>query len=166
LTRCVRPGDLTDRYPSPPCQRRGRGIPRNSVKPEHLFLGTPKQNTRDMVSKNRHSYGQQNGMSRLRESDVLKIRELYESGKNQQEIADFFNVSRPYISTIVHGRSWSHIGGPIIKEPYEGKRHKLRKIDESQILLIRQKRLQGRTLKSIAAEYSISYQRVSQICQD
>ncbi|MBV8885564.1 MAG: HNH endonuclease [Chroococcidiopsidaceae cyanobacterium CP_BM_RX_35] len=136
------------------------------IKSEHLFLGTPKENSRDIVSKDRHSYGGRNGMARLAEQDIIEIRKLYAAGKNQQEIAKLFKASRCYISEVVHGKKWSHLGGPIVNEPYKGKRHKLRKIDEDQILLIRQNRLQEESLKCIASKYGISCQRVSQLCKN
>lgn len=44
------------------------------VNPEHLFLGTYKDNIQDSISKGRFAYGLNNGRSKLSEIDVMEIR--------------------------------------------------------------------------------------------
>src|SRR5699024_1829841 len=41
---------------------------------EHLELGTYKDNSQDMIQRNRHHYGEINKSSKLTEEDVLEIR--------------------------------------------------------------------------------------------
>lgn len=45
--------------------------------PLHLFLGTPKQNSGDMVQKKRHSFGEKSTSSILSESQVEEIKRRY-----------------------------------------------------------------------------------------
>ena len=87
------------RCDNPPC-----------VNPEHLFLGTPKDNTQDCISKNRFAIGEADGNSKLFPTDVLEIRRLYNSKLySQQQLADRFGVSRPHISLLVRDKSWKHL---------------------------------------------------------
>jgi hypothetical protein len=54
------------------------------------------------------SSGSKHGMSRLKEDDVLKIRELV--GKHTKlELAEMFGVGRRNINNIVNYKSWTHI---------------------------------------------------------
>ena len=73
------------------------------VNVDHLFLGTPGDNTRDMMAKGRH--GWRNGMpwQKLTAVDGERIRDLRHAGYTQQAIADWFGVSRPLISLILGG---------------------------------------------------------------
>lgn len=66
----------------------------------------------------KHSYrlglqkqdGQNNGNSRLTESDVKKIRRLYRSGFYvQKELAEKFGVSQNAISEIINNKKWKYI---------------------------------------------------------
>lgn len=80
--------------------------------PKHLFLGTYKDNARDMVNKRREQYpdnrGERHGLSKLTTNDVLKIRDLYSSGDyTQQEIANRFRINRKTVSKIVLRQRWS-----------------------------------------------------------
>ena len=54
--------------------------------------------------------GESNGHSKLTEKKVLKIRELYATGKHsQQNIADEYEVARSVIGYIVRREIWKHI---------------------------------------------------------
>lgn len=52
--------------------------------------------------------GEQHATSKLKEKDVLKIRNLYPA-KNFREIAYMFGVSRHQVSHIVRREQWTHI---------------------------------------------------------
>ena len=74
------------------------------VNPDHLFLGSPQQNTDDMVSKNRHAWRKRMPWQKLGIEDGLKISELRNSGYSQQRVADSLGVSRALISLIESGK--------------------------------------------------------------
>jgi len=87
--------------------------PRCTLK-THLFLGTHKDNSDDMISKGRKAVlrGQQTGVSKLKEDKVLKIRSLYVAGSiTQEKLAVMFLVSQATINNIVNGKTWSHVEG-------------------------------------------------------
>jgi len=82
------------------------------VNPNHLFLGTSQDNTQDMIRKNRHNYlkGSELPQAKLNEKDVMKIRQLYNSGiYNQPQLAEKYNVDQSMISYIVNRKYWKHI---------------------------------------------------------
>lgn len=61
------------RCDNPPC-----------VNPDHLFLGTPADNTNDSVGKDRHACGSRHGTARLTETDIVHIRSLLAQGSTQR----------------------------------------------------------------------------------
>ena len=77
---------------------------RACVNIDHLFLGTYKQNTLDMVKKNRHYWRRPLPWQKLSRIDVERIRDCRFSGCTQQAIADWIGVSRPLISMVLSGR--------------------------------------------------------------
>jgi len=81
------------------------------VNPDHLFLGTPKDNTTDMIKKNRDTIrGEKNNKSKLTEKDVLEIRRLYKSGKyTLVELAKIYKMYMNSIWRITSKESWKHI---------------------------------------------------------
>lgn len=81
---------------------------RMCVKPEHLFLGTARDNLQDMADKGRRK-GEKHAGSKLTEADVLYIRRVARVEKSLAELARQFHVSRGAISSIVHRKSWTHI---------------------------------------------------------
>lgn len=77
------------------------------VNPDHLFLGTHKDNSVDMSIKGRGSLkrGEKHPSAKLKEEDVKEIFNL--SGKlSQREIAKKFNVTQGLIVNILNHRSW------------------------------------------------------------
>ncbi len=88
------------------------------VRPEHLFLGTNKDNKKDSVSKNRHYTGgeppyvpgEKCGRHVLTEKQVLEIRKIYTGKHGQQSsIAREYGVNRSTIYLIVNRKKWTHI---------------------------------------------------------
>lgn len=57
--------------------------------------------------------GSKHGMSKLNESQVIKIRKLYwDKGLTQQSIADKFGICRRQIGDIVNRVNWGWLIGP------------------------------------------------------
>lgn len=84
------------------------------VNPEHLFLGTAKQNWEDAVQKRRISpakpaLGIRNPGSKLTEAQVIEIRSLRGSGEQTKRLAARFGVSKSAITEITTRRTWTHI---------------------------------------------------------
>lgn len=104
------------------------------VNPDHLFLGTQKDNLQDCAAKKRTGYhthpeiikygdehwsrrkpecmarGEKQGASKLTEAEVLEIRRLYAAGGiYQRALAVRFGVSQPAIKCITKRQTWAHI---------------------------------------------------------
>ena len=79
------------------------------VRASHLFLGTNKDNTDDMIQKGRSAKGHKNGHAKLCDQDILRIRELCASGMTQTSVAALYGVRQGAISRIINGERWSHV---------------------------------------------------------
>lgn len=72
------------------------------VNPEHLFLGTPKDNTADMMKKGR-KYVMSRELhhnSKLTSEQVKELVSLRSSGKKLRELADMYGISFKTVSQI------------------------------------------------------------------
>jgi hypothetical protein len=80
------------------------------VNPKHLFLGTHKENMKDMTNKGRQARGESCGCSKLKEHQVLEIRKLFKASKfTVMELSRKFNVSHKLIGKIISRKAWKHI---------------------------------------------------------
>lgn len=82
------------------------------VNPDHLHLGTHKENMEEAVLRNRftkRARGESHPNSKLTESDVRLIREEYNKGAGINYLARKFGVSKTPISQIVKGKTWRHV---------------------------------------------------------
>ena len=81
------------------------------INPNHLFIGTAKDNTRDMMTKGRDfkPCGSEHPSSKLTEDNVIEIRKLHTYGLAHSEIAKCYGVVFQTISSIVTRRTWRHI---------------------------------------------------------
>ena len=93
------------------------------VRPDHLFLGTKRENNADMVSKGRHvpggtkcgtagmwAKGESHHATKLTEADVLEIRRLRaDDGLSFRKIGIRFNICTSAAYKIVKRTSWKHI---------------------------------------------------------
>ena len=85
------------------------------VNPNHLWLGTQKNNVHDSINKGRfinppHKIGDNHASSILKAEQVLEIRELWATGHYKLiELAKTYNVSASCIKGIVYRNNWNHI---------------------------------------------------------
>lgn len=77
------------------------------VNPNHLWLGTHKENMIDKSKKGRAPSGENNPGADLTNEQVQQIRSKYkETDCSQYELAEEYSVGQPQISKIVRGSSW------------------------------------------------------------
>lgn len=87
------------RCDNPPC-----------VNPNHLFLGTPKQNSRDAMRKGRLAKGVKIGISKLTPKAVREIRSKYIPRKySANRLAKEYGVSIGTIWAVLRMKTWRHI---------------------------------------------------------
>ncbi|KKK63698.1 hypothetical protein LCGC14_2991680 [marine sediment metagenome] len=82
---------------------------RSCINPNHLYLGTAKDNATDAVLDGTNVKGEKHAGSKLNERDVIKIRALHENGVRQCDLARMFPVSARAISFVLNRETWRHI---------------------------------------------------------
>ena len=82
---------------------------RACVNPDHLFLGTNKDNMQDMMNKNRgYRVGEHNNSARLTWAEVDEIRLLYVTGKyTTRALAKIYGVHHGTIWRITSNIGWN-----------------------------------------------------------
>jgi hypothetical protein len=84
---------------------------RKCCNPDHLSIGTHKENMQDMINKNRQNKpkGSMHGRSKLTEDQVLSIKKRIASGEKQSNIAKEFGIANCQITYIKTGTTWAHV---------------------------------------------------------
>jgi hypothetical protein len=82
------------------------------LNPNHLYLGTPRNNAEDRSVRDRGNrpLGENNPNAYLTELQASEILWLALEGYPSQEIADLYGVGRDTVWSIKVGDSWGHIG--------------------------------------------------------
>ena len=90
------------RCDNPPC-----------VNPFHLFLGTAKDNTQDMLAKGRQGFwdcvGEKNPAAKVGVAEVRIIRQKAAAGQYQRSIAKEFGITQSAVHLIVARKIWKHV---------------------------------------------------------
>lgn len=83
------------------------------VNPDHLWLGTNRDNQVDCIKKGRafrnSPKGSRNGLSKLTETKVKEIRKLKKEKVTEREIAKRFGISKSNVFYITSRRTWKHV---------------------------------------------------------
>jgi hypothetical protein len=80
------------------------------INPEHLKGGTFKDNSVDMVSKNRQARGERNGGGvKLNPEKVKEIKSKLIQGKSLMSLAKEYHVSKKTILNIKQNKKWKYI---------------------------------------------------------
>jgi len=140
---------------------------RSCSNPTHLFLGSPKDNSRDMISKKRNNpvRGSKHYSAKLNELQVSEIKKLLELGYSQYLISRHYTVSRSSIEDIKFKRTWvavpSALNVPSIgktkKEYFQrGEDNSSCKLDILKVREIRELISAGWSQPRIAQKYGVS----------
>ena len=93
---------------------------RTCVNPSHLFLGTKKQNTQDMLSKGRHGHGEEHSKKtrrgkgqKLTTHQQEQIAVLLSQGKHQREVASIVGCSQYLVWAVSNNKRHSGHGRPV-----------------------------------------------------
>lgn len=161
---------------------------RACVNPDHLFLGTHKQNMDDCGDKQRYCHGESRPQAKLTDSDVRKILILSTTyGWGYFRLARVFGVSNTAARGIVKRFGWKHISvddatpqemaeaaeidglnqvarAKSLVQPHYGEQNASAKIGPNEVELIRQRRAEDNaTLAEIAREFGLSVPTVFSI---
>jgi len=86
---------------------------RKCCNPEHLYLGTDKENTRDRVLRGRirngGNKGEEIGTSKVTEQQVREIKIRLKNGETPYQIAKNYPIGKDAIYHIKWGRRWKHV---------------------------------------------------------
>lgn len=78
------------------------------VNPRHLYWGSRKQNSQDMVEHGRSNRGK---LSPLKNADVLALCAAADAGESQSSIAARYGIKQSTVSAIVLGKNWGWLTG-------------------------------------------------------
>lgn len=120
------------------------------INPNHLFLGTGKDNVQDMCRKDRHS-------GRLTAQDVAEIRA---SDASRATLAERFGVAVTTISAARSGATFRHIGGASRRGAPKGSRHRWAKLTEKDAAFIR---ASDATAAALATQFSVHVQTIYRV---
>jgi hypothetical protein len=78
------------------------------VNPEHLFVGTQRDNVHDMEHKKRayHPRGENHGLAKITEREVKLIRM---DKRSERTIAKAMGLTRAIVRGVKIGRTWGHV---------------------------------------------------------
>lgn len=84
------------------------------VNPDHLRMGTHKENMNDRDSRGRSKIcpprkGVQSNFAKLTDNSVIEIRKCFSMGVKQIDLAVRFNVGASCINSIVKNKTWKHL---------------------------------------------------------
>lgn len=142
------------------------------VNPEHLWLGTPRDNVQDMFLKGRQriddrqlrsekSRGELNVNATVAESDVLEMRAAYLAGAKVKDLAQSFGITPAQAGAITRGRSWKHLTTDVARGESRGNR----RLTDETVVAIRVSRSEGESEDSIADRFGIKPSTVGAIAK-
>ena len=78
--------------------------------PDHLFTGSHKTNSKDMIMKGRSLKGENSPQAVLTSEQVLSLRAKYTGARGDKtNLAKEFNISRTQVGSILNRETWKHV---------------------------------------------------------
>ena len=85
---------------------------RSCVNPDHMFLGTNRDNMDDMVRKGRSigkNQGAGHGLTKFTDDSIRELRLLRSQGWTYDALAEYYEVGKSTVARIITGKVWSHV---------------------------------------------------------
>jgi len=82
------------------------------VNPDHLFVGSHRDNMDDMKAKCRQARGVRHPDAKMRPADVVGIFALAARGYSDEELGALFGVTGMNIRAVLTRRTWRHVEAP------------------------------------------------------
>lgn len=130
------------------------------VNPDHLVLGTQRDNIQDSIDRKRFNpcEGEWNPFSKLTDLQVIEIRKRRASGEKLAPLASEFGVSTQTIMGIARGLMWRHVGGPIV--PKQVPADYMMRLTTEEITDLCRKYEAGTRASVLAIEFKVSHAHV------
>lgn len=149
----------------------------NCINPNHLFLGTEKDNSDDKIAKGREVFvkGESHPMSKLSDEDVVRIKYLCSHGASSTVVGKEYGIGMTQVRRIVNGDSWKHLHDKASVstdsiDRYKtkgdwavGSRHGHSRMTEGIVLAMRADHKNGLSVGDIAKKYNIHQSGASRI---
>jgi hypothetical protein len=81
---------------------------RQCVNPNHLFQGTPADNSADMVQKRRHLHGERHHSCKITAQLASSIRDRVRGGESPTSLACELGIPRSIVYAIKYGKNWKY----------------------------------------------------------
>lgn len=78
------------------------------INPNHLKIGTHKENSQDMVNKNRQVKGSKSHLAKLNE-DIVRLIKICKGSMSSRQCAGRFGISKTNVLDIWRGKIWKHV---------------------------------------------------------
>lgn len=135
------------------------------VNPNHLLVGTHRDNAADMIQRGRGNppIGERSPFSVLKADNVTEARRLARSGMPISEIIKIFPVNHAHMRKILLGRKWAHVPGTLVEsEICKAPHHKPKpgqsasKMTPEKVLAVKRALREGERIIDIAKQYGVS----------
>ena len=129
--------------------------------PNHLFLGTNRDNVDDAISKGIHH------SARFTWEKAEAIRTRYAAGERARTLAKELGVSTSSINRVVNGETWNTPGYESLARMHKGENHSLARLTWDKVHEIRKRYTAGGvSQKGLATEYGVGIARINHIVRN
>lgn len=141
--------EVCHRCDTPPC-----------FNPDHLFVGTRRDNVADMWRKGRASQT----AHKLNMAKAKAMRQMWVEGASANQIATTMKVSYSLVYRILRGEIWKTDDAPVMSSGKSRHRFVKKKLAIKDVRAIRTLRAEGHTLLGIAKRFGVCHQTIAGIC--
>lgn len=132
------------------------------VNPDHLFLGTQRDNMADCVAKGRKERGEHAAKAKITDKDAMEIRGRYSAFESIPSLAQVFGLHPATVRDIVAGATWKHLPVEPTRSARTGERNPNARLTATTVRDIRERHAKGGiTMTALAREHGVSLSLVS-----